>query len=198
MDTILRELVETHPDIFGGFIAHEHKGLLASQLSLISGEAECRVIFHKLLNMNALLAKAIGTNAALNLCFGSAALTGYSCKAGFWLVITHASTISADLLATNASLAISAINNTVEPAATTSIPDTPTDTAFLDAVNHALAKVIGPISALIVEDILAAWPGPFHPSAENRERFLQLIQREFDTKEQQERFASLLASQNSR
>lgn len=196
MDTILRELVEAHPDIFGGFIAHEKKGILASQLSLISGEAECRVLLQKLLNMNALLGNVIGETAALDLYFGSAVLTGYPCKAGHWLVVTHASTLSAELLAANASLAIAAINTRAEPSASPASHQGTVDTAFIDAVNHALAKVIGPISTLVVDDLLAAWPGPFQASAENRERFLQLLQREFDTKEQCDRFASLLAAQN--
>lgn len=196
MDTILRELVEAHPDIFGGFIAHEKKGILASQLSLISGEAECRVLLQKLLNMNALLGNVIGGTAALDLYFGSAVLTGYPCKAGHWLVVTHASTLSAELLAANASLAITGIAAKVDPSAPPQPQAGADDTAFLDAVKHALAKVIGPISTLIVDDLLAAWPGPFQASPENRERFLQLLQREFDTKEQYGRFTSLLAAQH--
>ena len=196
MEIILRELVEAHPDIFGGFIAHEQKGILVSQLSLISGEAECRVLFQKLVNMNALLTTVLGGTTAVDLCFGSAVLTGYPCKAGHWLIVTHANTISAELLTANTSMALAAINARVEPGQSAQPQMGAGDTVFIDGVTHALAKVIGPISTLVIDDLLAAWPGPFQSSPENRARFLQLLQSEFDTKEQHDRFLALLSAQN--
>ncbi len=215
VNTILNDLVESLPDIYGGFICEPHQGIVASQLSLIGSEQDCQEIFSKVEKIF-LMASAHYTDIKrLKFCYETTILLAYPLSDGRWLFLTHAESVAPGMVQMTVGVALNAL---MEDSGATDIDNSAKvvkedesvdeqvinlDTSLapggelfepMEKIKKVLIKTLGPIGEIILEDALESWSKKVSPTLANITELYPFLEEEVDDAEQYSKFKELLGS----
>ena len=215
LDTILKDLVESLPEIYDGFVFEVGQGVVAHHLNLLKDE-DCLDIFHKVEKVFAMVSAHYTDIATLKFCYGSTVLLAYPIQDGRWLFLTHSDKAVTALVDMNVMVALKALGQPGEDVtpAPTAAPAEPvidaehaaaTDVDSLiapgselhgvvDNIEKVLIKIVGPIGEIMLEDALLVWVEKGKPSLENINHLLDLLEIELDDSELYHNFQKLLGS----
>ncbi len=196
---VLDDLIESLPDIYGGFICSADHGIIASKIKVIATDRDALRIFSKVEKLSTQAAKFYTSISKIEFRFGATILRAYPINRHHWLFLTHATQISPARVKMVVAMAMNSLKevctngtSAVDPIqhpekiekVAKSEPTTVqrsdiekllrADTGLQEAIltiNKAMYKVVGPIGEIMVEEALLAWSRVETPSQQSLSNF---------------------------
>lgn len=197
-EKILKELVESLPEIYGGFICDQNGQLLASSLSIIASEQACEEIAARVQKIYTMVSIHFHDITRFQLAFHDTILLAYLFQSGGWLFVSHTQDAVPGVIQVTVNVAIQQLEQkqqtgqvpvTVQTGSLgeNAVPDT-------GVVEKALIKVIGPIGSILCEEAVKKWQeASSQPSDVNV--LLELIGKELDDEQQYQKFLEIFRNQ---
>jgi len=207
-ETKLSDIIASLPEISGGFLYSPDQGVYSNQAETIGSDTALQHVSLKLTKMSSMLSVHFRDTGGIRITFKDLILFGMGIEEGHWLFLFHQPSLSPGMIKMTVQMALN-----IESEEVPQTPDvSPTGTGEgesvtedlfdpgselsvpLESIRAELAKYIGPVAELVIEDSVETWAAESTPSLGNLPGLIELLLEEIEREDDRNEFKDSLKS----